>query len=144
MLQEAADVATLNAEGSLGPNERQRRLRWPERLRITQSSLATQVRGPPRMAITSSLVCLHLSLPTGLQGAGRVTQDNCSPKQCNVSGKLLVFLSRQSLVVLSYIISLIFSTTCLVTNCKDYVSHAAGVACTPMYCTHTSADAVVR
>lgn len=42
MLQEAADVAALTAEGCLGPHERQRRLRWPERLRITQSSLATQ------------------------------------------------------------------------------------------------------
>lgn len=44
MLQEAADVAALTAEGCLGPHERQRRLRWPERLRITQSSLATQAR----------------------------------------------------------------------------------------------------
>lgn len=108
MLQEAADVAALNAEGSLGPNERQRRLRWPERLRITQSSLATQARGPPRMAIASSLAHLHLSVPTGLQGAGRVTQGNCFPKQRNVSGKLLVFLFRQSLVVISNIIGLDF------------------------------------
>jgi len=44
MLQEAADVAALAAGGSLGPHERQRRLRWPERLRITQPSLATQAR----------------------------------------------------------------------------------------------------
>jgi len=42
MLQEAADVAALAAGGSLGPHERQRRLRWPERLRITQPSLAMQ------------------------------------------------------------------------------------------------------
>jgi serine/threonine-protein kinase ATR len=43
MLQEASDAAHLAARGSLGPIERQRTLRWEERLRITQSSLATQV-----------------------------------------------------------------------------------------------------
>lgn len=43
MLQEAGDAAHLAARGSLGPIERQRTLRWEERLRITQSSLSTQV-----------------------------------------------------------------------------------------------------
>lgn len=43
MLHEASDAAQLAARGSLGPIERQRILRWDERLRITQSSLATQV-----------------------------------------------------------------------------------------------------
>lgn len=65
MLQEAADVAALNAEGSLGPNERQRRLRWPERLRITQSSLAAQARGA--------------SLAWPLQAAWRVCICPCPP-----------------------------------------------------------------
>ena len=40
-------MAALAAEGCLGPHERQRRLRWPERLRITQSSLATQAHPGP-------------------------------------------------------------------------------------------------
>ena len=48
MLQELADAAMLLQEGSVaavtGPHERQRRLRWEERLRVTQSSLAVQVR----------------------------------------------------------------------------------------------------
>ncbi len=44
MLQEASDAAQLAARGSLGPIERQRILRWDERLRITQSSLVTQVK----------------------------------------------------------------------------------------------------
>ncbi|KAK9842495.1 hypothetical protein WJX81_002719 [Elliptochloris bilobata] len=55
MLQEAADAAALAAEGCLGPNERQRRLRWPERLRITQSSLATQ---EPILALRRQLAVL--------------------------------------------------------------------------------------
>ena len=41
-MQEASDAATLVAKGCMGPIERQRLLRWDERLRITQSSLGTQ------------------------------------------------------------------------------------------------------
>ena len=41
-MQEASDAATLVAQGCMGPIERQRLLRWDERLRITQSSLGTQ------------------------------------------------------------------------------------------------------
>ncbi|GAB4817356.1 hypothetical protein N2152v2_004402 [Parachlorella kessleri] len=41
MLQEVADVAGL-LHKPLGPHERQRQLRWEERLGVTQSSLATQ------------------------------------------------------------------------------------------------------
>ena len=55
MLHEASDAAQLAARGSLGPIERQRVLRWDERLRITQSSLATQVR---------TFIWLQASLPT--------------------------------------------------------------------------------
>ena len=44
MLQELSDTAVLLQEASLaGPLERQRRLRWTERLKITQSSLPVQV-----------------------------------------------------------------------------------------------------
>lgn len=44
MAQEVSDAAALLAEGSLaGPLDRQRRLRWAERLRVTQSSLPTRV-----------------------------------------------------------------------------------------------------
>lgn len=45
MLGEAADCAALLQEGSLGlgPLERQRRLRWDERLTATHPSLTTQV-----------------------------------------------------------------------------------------------------
>ncbi len=43
-LQELSDAAALLSEGSLvGPLDRQRRLRWAERLQVTQSSLPTQV-----------------------------------------------------------------------------------------------------
>lgn len=43
-LQELSDAAAVLAEGSLvGPLDRQRRLRWAERLQVTQSSLPTQV-----------------------------------------------------------------------------------------------------
>lgn len=52
MLHEAADAAQLAARGSLGPIERQRILRWDERLRITQSSLATQACPRTRTART--------------------------------------------------------------------------------------------
>ena len=44
LVQEASDAATLVAKGCMGPIERQRVLRWDERLRITQSSLSTQAR----------------------------------------------------------------------------------------------------
>ena len=46
MLGEAADCAALLQEGSFGqgPLERQRRLRWDERLAATHPSLTTQVR----------------------------------------------------------------------------------------------------
>lgn len=54
MLHEASDAAQVAARGSLGPIERQRVLRWDERLRITQSSLATQV--------CSARTCLDLVL----------------------------------------------------------------------------------
>ena len=45
MLGEAADCSALLQEGSLGlgPLERQRRLRWDERLAATHPSLTTQV-----------------------------------------------------------------------------------------------------
>ena len=44
VLQELSDAAAVSAEGSLaGPLDRQRRLRWAERLRVTQSSLTTRV-----------------------------------------------------------------------------------------------------
>ena len=45
MLGEAADCAALLQEGSLGvgPLDRQRRLRWDERLAATHPSLTTQV-----------------------------------------------------------------------------------------------------
>ncbi|BDA43155.1 Serine/threonine-protein kinase ATR at C-terminar half [Coccomyxa sp. Obi] len=55
MLQEASDAAQLAARGSLGPIERQRILRWDERLRITQSSLATQ---EPILALRRQLAVL--------------------------------------------------------------------------------------
>ncbi len=43
-LQELSDAAAVLSEGSLvGPLDRQRRLRWAERLQVTQSSLPTQV-----------------------------------------------------------------------------------------------------
>ncbi|KAL0029509.1 hypothetical protein WJX79_000191 [Trebouxia sp. C0005] len=43
MLQELSDAAAVLSEGSLvGPLDRQRRLRWAERLQVTQSSLPTQ------------------------------------------------------------------------------------------------------
>lgn len=43
-MQELSDSADVLAEGSLmGPLERQRRLRWTERLQVTQPSLTTQV-----------------------------------------------------------------------------------------------------
>ena len=45
-VQEASDAATLVAKGCMGPIERQRVLRWDERLRITQSSLSTQACNP--------------------------------------------------------------------------------------------------
>lgn len=45
-MQEASDAATLVAKGCMGPIERQRLLRWDERLRITQSSLGTQAGYP--------------------------------------------------------------------------------------------------
>ena len=46
-MQELSDAAAVLAEGSLaGPLDRQRRLRWAERLRVTQSSLPTRVRHP--------------------------------------------------------------------------------------------------
>ena len=42
--QEVSDAAAVLAEGSLvGPLDRQRRLRWAERLQVTQSSLPTRV-----------------------------------------------------------------------------------------------------
>ena len=45
MLQEASDAAVLLQEASLaGTLERQRRLRWQERLKVTQASLTVQVR----------------------------------------------------------------------------------------------------
>lgn len=44
MLQELSDAAVLLQEASLaGTLERQRRLRWEERLKVTQSSLTVQV-----------------------------------------------------------------------------------------------------
>lgn len=44
-MQEVSDAADVLAEGSLlGPLDRQRRLRWAERLHVTQPSLPTQVR----------------------------------------------------------------------------------------------------
>ncbi len=44
MLQELSDAAVLLQEGSVAsPQERQRRLRWEERLLVTQSSLNVQV-----------------------------------------------------------------------------------------------------
>ena len=46
MAQEASDAATLVAKGCMGPIERQRLLRWDDRLRITQSSLGTQACTP--------------------------------------------------------------------------------------------------
>lgn len=47
MLQELADAAVLLQEASLaGTLERQRRLRWEERLNVTQSSLTVQVHSP--------------------------------------------------------------------------------------------------
>ena len=46
MLQELADAAFLLQEGSVaGEKDRQRRLKWEERLQVTQSSLAVQVSG---------------------------------------------------------------------------------------------------
>ena len=43
--QELGDAAGLLAEGSLtGDKDRRRKLRWRERLSVTQSSLTTQVR----------------------------------------------------------------------------------------------------
>lgn len=43
-MQELSDAADVMAEGSLlGPLDRQRRLRWAERLQVTQPSLPTQV-----------------------------------------------------------------------------------------------------
>lgn len=43
-MQELSDAAAVLAEGSLaGPLDRQRRLRWAERLKVTQSSLPTRV-----------------------------------------------------------------------------------------------------
>ncbi|KAK9914842.1 hypothetical protein WJX75_001188 [Coccomyxa subellipsoidea] len=55
MLHEASDAAQVAARGSLGPIERQRVLRWDERLRITQSSLATQ---EPILALRRQLAVL--------------------------------------------------------------------------------------
>ncbi len=47
-LQELSDAAAVLSEGSLvGPLDRQRRLRWAERLQVTQSSLPTQVSTTP-------------------------------------------------------------------------------------------------
>ena len=44
ILQELGDAATLLQEGSVvGAVERRQRLRWEERLRVTQSSLVVQV-----------------------------------------------------------------------------------------------------
>lgn len=44
MLQELSDASVLLQEASLaGTLERQRRLRWEERLKVTQSSLTVQV-----------------------------------------------------------------------------------------------------
>ena len=44
MLQELSDAAVLLQEASLaGTLERQRRLRWEERLKVTQASLTVQV-----------------------------------------------------------------------------------------------------
>lgn len=44
MLQELSDAAVLLQEGSVASlSERQRRLRWEERLNVMQSSLAVQV-----------------------------------------------------------------------------------------------------
>lgn len=44
MLQELSDAASLVQEGSIvGPLGRQQRLRWDERLKVTQASLAVQV-----------------------------------------------------------------------------------------------------
>ena len=50
-LQELSDAAAVLSEGSLvGPLDRQRRLRWAERLQVTQSSLPTQVSTCPLAA----------------------------------------------------------------------------------------------
>ncbi len=43
-LQEIEDAAALQQGIKVGPLERQRKLRWQERLRATQPSLLTQVR----------------------------------------------------------------------------------------------------
>lgn len=57
MLQELSDAAVLLQEASLaGPLERQRRLRWDERLKVAQSSLVVQVKYHSE---TSKILYIH-------------------------------------------------------------------------------------
>ena len=60
MLQELADAAFLLQEGSVaGEKDRQRRLKWEERLQVTQSSLAVQVSGARPVFLASFPPCLR-------------------------------------------------------------------------------------
>ena len=61
-MQELSDAAAVLAEGSLaGPLDRQRRLRWAERLRVTQSSLPTRVRHP-NLPYSCAVACASVTL----------------------------------------------------------------------------------
>ena len=64
MLQELADAAFLLQEGSVaGEKDRQRRLKWEERLQVTQSSLAVQVSAAwPAFLALPRAACADLTL----------------------------------------------------------------------------------
>ena len=71
--QEVSDAAAVLAEGSLaGPLDRQRRLRWAERLKVTQCSLPTRVRLPVDTLHTYMRRCLADAF-SSLQGNGMPT-----------------------------------------------------------------------
>ncbi|KAL3137629.1 hypothetical protein ABBQ38_004906 [Trebouxia sp. C0009 RCD-2024] len=78
MLQELSDAAAVLAEGSLaGPLDRQRRLRWAERLKVTQSSLPTR---EPILALRR-----QLAMVSGAEGeAGQCWLQQA--KLCRVQG----------------------------------------------------------
>ena len=63
-MQELSDAADVMAEGSLlGPLDRQRRLRWAERLQVTQPSLPTQVTPSSLTVCCFCKLSLHLLVP---------------------------------------------------------------------------------
>ena len=87
--QEVSDAAAVLAEGSLaGPLDRQRRLRWAERLKVTQCSLPTRVRlpvGTLHIHISSPFSplpsCAHPHLPV-VQATGKFGLTGPSVSAC--------------------------------------------------------------